>query len=217
MPTFTLMIIKRIQHICKAYSKINSIDEVQLYRKEAGRAFRELPPCPSCGAPAHSYHKDGSYLRHLVTFHDGTVSDTLVCVRCACCPSCGHSHAVLPAVIIPYSSFSPCFLIALLFSYYTHRFPNVAALCSAFGISVKTFYRIRRAFLSDRHILASVDRTLEYLTDVETACTLYAWTVLHLFRSLYLFSLSAGHGFLQPKGSLRQKTRMPGHPPGIPR
>lgn len=203
----TLMIIKKIYTICKAFSKINSINEEKIYEDEAAGPLCQLPPCPSCGGPSYNYCRDGAYTRHFVTFQNGTVMDRRLKVRCVKCTSCLHSHAVLPAVIIPYSSYSPCFLISLLYSYYTHRFPDIESLCSFFRISSKTLYRIIRAFVSDCHFLRTIKKILPCLPDTLDIRSIYSLVQEELLELLYVFYVSSGHGFLQPMVRLRPKIR----------
>jgi hypothetical protein len=69
------------------------------------------------------------------------------------CNSCGHSHALLAPVIIPYSPFSFHFVISLLYDYMTHRYDTVAALCQVYDISISSLYRIFHRFTADRKLM----------------------------------------------------------------
>ncbi|WP_367114826.1 DUF6431 domain-containing protein [Clostridium sp.] len=60
--------------------------------------------CPLYGAK-HSISSFASYKRHLVTYDNNTVQDNVIVILRYMCSSCGHTPALLPSVIIPYSSF----------------------------------------------------------------------------------------------------------------
>lgn len=56
------------------------------------------------------------------------------------CDSCEHAHAILPDVIIPYSSYSLLFILRLLGQYFAGRF-TIEQLCERYQISTKQFYK----------------------------------------------------------------------------
>lgn len=95
-------------------------------------------PCPNCRC-AGNFTGHGSYLRHLVVIG----SSALVRVRRVRCASCGATHAVLPAGMVPYRAYSEGFVLAVL-SAWASGLSN-ARVRSEFGISEST----RRRILSD--------------------------------------------------------------------
>ncbi|WP_276624136.1 DUF6431 domain-containing protein [Syntrophomonas wolfei] len=55
------------------------------------------------------------------------------------CKSCGHTHAILPEVIIPYRSYSILFILTVLRDYYT-RSDDIWEIGDKYQIAVSTLY-----------------------------------------------------------------------------
>lgn len=95
--------------------------------------------CPICGSSGncriHAY-----YGRHITDFISGRPAKSDICVLRVCCGSCGHSHAILPDIIIPYSGYSLFFLLRLLAEYFSGLFP-VEELCERFRVSRNQLYQ----------------------------------------------------------------------------
>lgn len=97
----------------------------------------ELQSCPSCGAKVscsiHAY-----YDRSLIDFIGGKpVRHSLCVLRLVC--SCGHTHAILPDFIIPYSTYGLFFILRVLAEYFL-RPASVERLCERFLITQKQLY-----------------------------------------------------------------------------
>ncbi len=97
----------------------------------------EYQTCPYCGADGsctvHAY-----YDRSLVDFIQGRqVRHSLCILRLVC--SCGHTHAILPDFIIPYSTYGLFFILRVLAEYFLHL-TSVEKLCERFFISPKQLY-----------------------------------------------------------------------------
>ena len=77
--------------------------------------------CPVCGSLGncriHAY-----YGRHLMDFISSKPVKSDICVLRVCCGSCGHTHAILPDVVVPYSGYSLFFLLRLLGEYFSGLF-----------------------------------------------------------------------------------------------
>lgn len=82
----------------------------------------ETSSCPSCGAPKETFHKDVHYERDFICYEAGTPVYHRITIYCVECSSCGHSHALEPSVIVPYSSFSLTFLMNIIYAKLTKRF-----------------------------------------------------------------------------------------------
>ena len=97
----------------------------------------ELQTCPCCGRKAscsiHAY-----YGRSLVDFMGGKPVRHSLCILRLACP-CGHTHAILPDFIIPYSSYGLFFLLRVLAEYFL-RLCSVERLCERFCITQKQLY-----------------------------------------------------------------------------
>lgn len=95
--------------------------------------------CPICGSTGNCHIHD-YYGRSIIDFRAGKREKSGLCVMRVFCDSCGHAHAILPDVIIPYSSYSLLFILRLLGQYFTGRF-TIEQLCERYQISIKQFYK----------------------------------------------------------------------------
>ena len=206
------IMIRLFLDICQTYQKLKHLDEHSVCSLLEEHCFSMASQCPSCHAPASAFRRNGSYRRHLVCYHDGHVSDRMISLRCALCSSCGSSHSLLLSVIIPYSSFSLGFLISLLYSRLTRRFPSVPELCTHFAVSESTFYRIKKRFILDSKELMAALR--DFFPDFQTVEAFFSISPSSLHGPLSLFFLSTGHSFLQPCVRLRPKIHIRALPPG---
>ena len=99
-----------------------------------------LEICPICKTEGHC-HIFGYYRRNLIDYCSGKVKyDKIVITRVKC--KCGHTHAILPDLIIPYSTYSLVFIMRVL-GIHLSRTMTVAALCKKFNISHSMLYRWR--------------------------------------------------------------------------
>ncbi len=210
--------IRLFLHICKAFHKIKHLDEHTIYSLLKDSCTSMPYSCPSCHAPASSFRRNGSYQRHLVSYSNGFVCGRLVTIHSSFCASCKHSHALLPSLFIPYSSYSIRFLISLLYARITGKFRSVVSLCGHFDISESTYYRIRKYFVHDSKIfmdavcsLLDACQQAASLPPVETALSMDP-AVFH--EALSLFFFSTGRSFLQPCIRLRPNIHCWDFPPG---
>ena len=103
----------------------------------------ELQTCPCCGAKGNC-HIHTYYDRSLVDFIGGSpVRHSLCILRLIC--SCGHTHAILPDFIIPYSGYGLFFLLRVLAEYFL-RLSTVERLCGRFSITLSQLRRWLQLF-----------------------------------------------------------------------
>lgn len=107
----------------------------------------ELETCPICRQ--RSMHIHCYYGRTIIDFRNGHPEKSTVTVMRLACQSCGHTHAALPDVIVPYSSHSLFFILRVLAEYFFHLH-SVMRLCERFQISVKRLYEWIRLFESQK-------------------------------------------------------------------
>jgi hypothetical protein len=102
-------------------------------------------PCPKCGAKKPHWTEHATYTRYLIAFENRSpVVHTITILRIAC-SSCGGTHAVLPEIIIPYSSHSLLFILMVLRDYYlTHM--TVRELCDKYMVTPSTLYAWKHLF-----------------------------------------------------------------------
>lgn len=133
------------------FCKLNFIklNAKQLFNEAVSRASMHRFPCPFCGALHPDWAYFESYERHLVAFEQGACADHTVSVTRYQCGSCGHTHALLPEIAIPYSPYSILFILHVL----RDRFVSglaIDAICRKYLISPHTFYRWMQLFLAHK-------------------------------------------------------------------
>ena len=92
-----------------------------------------LETCPVCGSTGNCHIHD-YYDRSIVDFIAGRQVKSSLCILRVFCDSCQHAHAVLPDIIIPYSTFSLFFILRILGEYFAGLY-TIEQLCEKFGIS----------------------------------------------------------------------------------
>ena len=98
-----------------------------------------LETCPICGSTGNCHIHD-YYGRSIIDFQAGKREKSDLCVMRVFSDSCEHAHAILPDVIIPYSSYSLLFILRLLGQDFAGRF-TIEQLCERYQISTKQFYK----------------------------------------------------------------------------
>lgn len=118
----------------------------------------ELQTCPFCGAEGscsiHAY-----YSRSLVDFISGKkVRHSLCIMRLVC--TCGHTHAILPDSIIPYSTYGLFFILRVLAEYFLHL-SSIEGLCGRFQITQNQLRKWLKLFHAQKEewlgVLASAE------------------------------------------------------------
>lgn len=136
-----------------------NISDQQLFDHAISSFKTSKCSCPGCGALGHmSYFS--SYRRDLISVSEGKRVEASLTVPRFRCISCGRTHAILPDVLIPFSSYSLRFIIAVLLEYLQHK-RTVADLCEHWEISVSTLYGWIHLFLDHYNSWCrSLDRIL---------------------------------------------------------
>lgn len=98
-----------------------------------------LETCPICGSTGNCHIHD-YYGRSIIDFRAGNREKSSLCEMRVFCDSCEHAHAILPDIIIPYSSYSLLFILRLLGQYFAERF-TIEQLCERYEISRNQFYK----------------------------------------------------------------------------
>ena len=190
--------IRLFLNLCKCLQQIKGVSEIEILDFMQKHIYSELKHCPICHAPAEAFHKDGSYERDFISYENGTVTGYRITIRCVECSSCGHSHALEPSVIVPYSSYSIGFLLHLMYTKLTGIFSTVESLCSHFDISISTYYRIYKCFLEDSFLMKQITDAIGILSFEEVSRKIFHYALSEYFKS-------TGRSFLQPYVRLRPK------------
>ncbi len=133
-------------------------------KKTSARLFQECMErfscseerCPYCQAK-EACVPHGYYERNIIDFIKGKTFYSKVCVLRVCCKACGHTHAVLPDVVVPYATYSLFFILRVLAEYFAHVM-TIEALCSRFAITSSMLYRWKGIFLLHKeHWLGAIE------------------------------------------------------------
>ena len=153
----------------------------------------EMETCPSCGA-SHSCQFHASYDRNLIDFISGrTIYHTIKVQRVVC--TCGHTLAILPDLIIPYSTYGLLFILRVISEYILHLH-TVEDICLRFSISHSMLYRWCALFLQHKELWLGVLTSMETspLSFLKYICTLPAFsTFAASFARISMVSFLQSH------------------------
>jgi len=148
-------------------------------------------PCPFCRAKHPAWTIHDSYLRYLISFERGTSNTYSIEITRLICSSCGHTHAILPEIIIPHASYSLTFILCVLKDYFSKM--KVKHICDKYQISISTLYGWKQLFLRHKKLW------LGFLEDMYTSSLSFLSTFPQVDTSinLSLFFTRTGDSFLQ--------------------
>lgn len=189
--------IRLFSKLCKCFKQISFENEINIFDEYMESINIEDLVCPSCGAK-HVLSSFASYKRHLVTYdNDKAYDHTIVIIRYIC-SSCGHTHAILPPVIIPYSSFSFKFVIHIIHDYLVGTFNSVEAMCKHYGIAISSFYRLLKKFKEHKKLwLGLLEDNINSNLDFIQNLKLYTFPEIETF--IINFFKQNGLSFFQGK------------------
>ena len=122
------------------------------------QAFRRLSlpeqSCPYCHSKGNLIPHD-SYSRYMVSLKDNRPVTVILRVPRVKCTSCGHTHALLPEMLIPYSSYSLRFVLTVLEACVL-TVHTVEQICEIYQIAHSTLYVLRNLFLSHKQMILGV-------------------------------------------------------------
>lgn len=134
--------------------------KVSAWKLFDGSYFKITPALETCslcqqlGLAVHAY-----YTRTIIDFINGQpVHHRVKVLRLAC--SCGHTHAVLFDVIIPYECHSLFFILRVLGEYFLHLH-SVENLCERFGITKRRLYSWLRKWRQDKETWLGILESFE--------------------------------------------------------
>ena len=107
--------------------------------------------CPKCGTKHPRWKRHGSYTRDLISFEQNDTVFYRITVMRYKCSSCKGTHAILPASIIPYGSYSLLFIIAVMEDYHS-RSMTIKQLCKKYSISKSTLYEWKALYLKHKKV-----------------------------------------------------------------
>lgn len=143
--------IRLFYKLCKSFKQICFNDElstIDIYVKDLD--IKALT-CPFCKAK-NTLSNFSSYKRNFVTYENNEPESHVITITRLICSSCEHTHAILPSVIIPYSSFSFKFTVSIIHDYLIGKFNSVEAMCMHYNVAISTFYRIFKNFIEHKKL-----------------------------------------------------------------
>ncbi len=152
----------------------------------------ELETCPICGSTGNCHIHD-YYDRSIIDFRTGRQDKSHLCVLRVFCDSCLHAHAILPDIIIPYSSYSLFFILRILGEHFS-GFYTIEQLCERYDISQNQFGKWLALWKSHKK------EWLGLLLDAETSNPVFLkhLATLDCFSSFSMeFIRLTSHSFLQ--------------------
>jgi hypothetical protein len=139
------------------FSKLNYLrqTDVELYLQAILNFSTKFLPCPCCGAKNPSWKQHAVYDRYLISFENGHSVATIITIDRLICSSCDHTHAILPEILIPHSSYGILYIVQVLRAYFMGLF-TVVNLCEHYQISVSTLYAWKKLFLLHKKLWLGV-------------------------------------------------------------
>jgi len=175
--------IRLFSLLCKCFKQISFENEMNIFDKHMKTLVRDDLVCPFCRAK-HALSPFASYKRHLVTYDNNEFHNNIITISRYICSSCGHTHAILPPVIVPYMSLSFKFIISIIHDYLICKFNSVEAMCEHYCIAISTFYRILSKFKEHKQLW------LGLLDDKLTSNLSFVQNILNkTFKELESFSI----------------------------
>ena len=145
-----------------------------------------LETCPICGSKGNCHIHD-YYGRSIIDFKAGKQEKSDLCVLRVFCDSCNHAHAILPDVIIPYSSYSLFFVLRILGEYFA-GLSTIEQLCERYGISQNQLFKWLALFKAHKKewlgILADAETSdLSFLNNLAAAGSYSSFSMEFIRRS----------------------------------
>jgi hypothetical protein len=130
------------------FIKLNQLNftDQQLFDTAVSAFDTSACSCPLCNAKGR-LKQIKPYERHMISVTNGAREDTVLSVRRFLCESCGHTHALLPDILVPFGSYSLRFILTVLAGY-LERPGTVADYCAQWQIGVSTLYGWIHLFIS---------------------------------------------------------------------
>lgn len=129
--------------ICKL--KLLSRTGKEIFNEQMDTFKPHKTPCPHCGAKQAYWKCHATYKRYLITIENGTIITNIITITRVRCLSCKRTHALLPNVLIPHSSYSLPFVLEVL-NHFFNKVQTISELCERYQISHATMYNWVKLF-----------------------------------------------------------------------
>lgn len=183
---YNTYIMIRVETILCKLNSIKLSDKELFYQINSFERLSQNTKCPYCGS-THPFDYHSSYERYLTYISKGRRADCLVKIFRGIC-ACGHTHAMLEDLLIPYSSYSIRFVLIILWKY-LHRSMSVEVLCNQFQISKSTLYKWIHSFVDQYNLWFGVIKYISSITADALKCFMSVPRLPYLFFENFRFSL----------------------------
>ena len=139
--------IRKFSLFCKLIRIKTSSDS--LFSAVMDSYSHTLQECPSCHS-AGNLVPHGFYKCNIIDFTDGKTTYRRISVKRLKCKSCGHTHAILPDVIVLFAQYSLFFLLRVLGEYFL-RLKTISEICHTYAITPSMLYRWKVLFLCHKN------------------------------------------------------------------
>lgn len=120
---------------------------------------KETEVCPCCKSTGNCV-VHGYYMRHLVDYYNGRIIAKRIRVLRLACKTCGHTHAVLPDIIVPYAQYTIRFICRVVSEKLSSAL-TIDALCEKYCISCKSLYRFLEVYKEHKALWLGVLNSIE--------------------------------------------------------
>jgi transposase-like protein len=193
--------------VFELFSKLNFIyiSSKEFFNKAMAGFKPSRHKCPYCKTKQPDWKKHAVYERWLIYYENGNTTAYRLEITRYKCPSCKHTHAILPESIIPYQSYSILFIISVIKDYYTSSL-NIAEICTKYDISVSTLYSWKELFLRHKKIWLGLLEDV-YTSSLQFLDCLYDGSFLYALEEFFQM---AGVSFLQGSSHAKKSHSAPG-------
>jgi hypothetical protein len=191
--------------VISLFCKLNSLkfSDLSIFNKSIDSLLNNPIVCPSCGAD-NLYPNYSSYERTMISFDENGRKEIIVSIpRCKC--SCGKTHALIPDILIPFSSYSLRFILITLWKFMCRK-TSVEVFCYEHCIAVSTIYKWIHLFRLHYNLLVGA---INEISKLSTDAITYIVSTQNLTGSFFnRFHFS----FLQNRGITTDCNHMPDPP-----
>lgn len=149
---FNKKMIRFFYGICKTL--LAKISDFEIYMNAVNDFSYYSERCPRCGAGGKLFQHD-NYIRNLVFFIESNIIVNSINTQRYKCHSCKSTHALLPEIIVPHSSYSIRFKLTVLSVYFKGDM-TIKAICERFEIAISTLYDWKERFLEHKDLQLGV-------------------------------------------------------------
>ena len=174
------------------FDKASAVDIYNIFYARFQIKTETCPCCKSTGeCRIHGY-----YRRRLIDYYNGEIKSSRIRVLRVKCKTCGHTHAVLPDIIVPYAQYTIRFICRVLSEKLTTG-STIEAICEKFNISKRTLNRFLALYKGHKALwLGSLESKetphAKFLTFIGSTYERFS-DFMRAFSGKFVFSFMQGH------------------------